>query len=92
LQHTTATEFWWDLTLDHNTTITTVLSQPPTLEGRECAFEWDLGWAEGVTYKWNGGGSATWTAWTWESKSDSGTLIQYLDILHFTVKLLACIN
>jgi hypothetical protein len=79
LQQTAAPDFWWDLTLDHNAPISTVLILPPTLEGRTepnlgFIFEWNLEWAEGVTRTWSAGGSAYWVAWTWESKTDSGKL------------------
>lgn len=77
LQDTTAPDFWWDLTQDHNAPICTVLKPPATLEGRTepnmgFIFDWDLEWAEGLTSIWSAGGSAYWAAWTWESKSDSG--------------------
>ena len=79
LQQTAAPDFWWELTLDHNAPISTVLVQPPTLEGRtkpEMGFtsEWSLEWAEGFTSMWSAGGSAHWAAWIWESKTDSGKL------------------
>ena len=79
LQQTAAPNFWWDLTLDHNAPISTVLKHPSTLEGRQdpqtgFIFEWDLEWAEGVTSTWSAGGSAYWAAWTWDSKIDSGKL------------------
>jgi hypothetical protein len=37
-------------------------------------FDWDLEWALGATSMWSVGGSAYWTAWIWESKTDSGKL------------------
>lgn len=79
LQQTDASDFWWDLTLDHNAAISTVLTQPPTLEDGtdpNTGFidDWDLEWAEGLTSTWCAGGSANWTAWTWESKTDVGKL------------------
>lgn len=79
LQQTAAPVFWWDLTIDHNAPISTAIKPPDTLEGRQdpktgFIFEWDLEWAEGVTGSWSAGGSAYWTAWTWESKTDSGKL------------------
>lgn len=86
LQQTAAPDFWWDLTLDHNAAISTVLTQPPTLEGRTdpqtgFIFEWDLEWAEGLTSMWSAGGSAHWTAWSWESKTDSGKFRFVLTVL-----------
>jgi len=79
LQQTAAPDFWWDLTLDHNAPISTVVIVPLASEGRtepETGFisEWDLEWAEGLTRSWSAGGSAYWVAWTWESKTDSGKL------------------
>lgn len=79
LQYTAAPDFWWDLTLDHNAPISTVLILPATLESTTqpktgYIFDWDLEWAEGLTSIWSAGGSAYWTAWTWESKTDSGKL------------------